>query len=37
MVVQWNRDGGIVEQTMSNSRLSDGETVEHLTVEQWNI
>ena len=37
MVVQWNRDGGIVEQTMSNSRSSDGGTVEHLMVEQWNI
>ena len=37
MVVQWNRDGETVEQTIWNSRSSDGGRVEHLMVEQWII
>ena len=34
MVKQCNRDGGSVEQRWWNSGISDGGTVEHVTVEK---
>ena len=36
MVEQWNNNGAKVEQRWWNSGISDGGTVEHVTVEKWN-
>ena len=35
MVEQWNNHDGRVDY-FNNSKISDGWTVEHLMVEQWN-